>query len=85
LYIDVAIPACAANEIKDHVDAVLIHKCILRYVMKGKLAGWAGGMRVLKLGVLTAQELFHRVDGQEIQCGRDDDVDVDLTCKVENV
>lgn len=85
IWVDVAVPARGANEVKDHVDAVLIHKCILRYIVKGKLAGWAGGMLVLKLRVLTAQELFQRVDGQEIQCGWDDDVDVDFAGKVEDV
>jgi len=64
---------------------MLIHECILRDVMKGKLTGWAGGMVMLKLRMLAAQELFQRVDGQEIQCGRDDDVDIDFAGKVENV
>lgn len=83
--VDVAFPAGVADEVKDHIDAVLIHKCILRYVMKGELAGWAGWMLVLELRVLTTQELFQRVDGQEIQCGWNDDVDVDFAGKIENV
>jgi hypothetical protein len=83
--VDGAFPARVADEVKDHIDAMLIHKCILRHVVKGKLAGWAGGMLMLKLRVLTAQELFQRVNGQEIQCGWDDDVDVDFAGKVEDV
>ena len=80
-----AVPARAPNEIKDHVDTVLIHECILRYVVKRELAGWAGWMLVLKLRVFTTQELFQRIDGQEIQCGWNDDVGVDFAGKIENV
>jgi hypothetical protein len=83
--VDVALPAGVADEVKDHIDAVLIHKCILRHIMEGKLAGGAGWMLVLKLRVLTTQELFQRVYGHEIQCGWNDDVDVDFAGKIENV
>lgn len=83
--VDVAFPAGAADKVKDHIDAVLIHKCILRHVMEGELAGWAGWMLVLKLRVLATQELFQRVYGQEIQCGWNYDVDVDFAGKIENV
>jgi len=45
--VNITFPAGVANKVKDHVDAVLIHKGIMRYVINGKFVGWAGGMPAL--------------------------------------